>query len=127
MIQLQSLNGKTAGRQTVVRRFPVRIGRTSSCDVVIEEPGVWENHGTIEARGTEFVFTAQTPALASVNGEAVGERVLRSGDVLELGSAQLRFGLSPTRPRGMRVREALTWGGLILLCVIEAGLLYLLS
>ena len=40
MIQLNVLSGKTAGSQTVARRFPFRIGRAAQNDLLLDDDGV---------------------------------------------------------------------------------------
>ena len=127
MIQLQTLNGKTAGRQWVARRFPVQIGRGRTCDVSLDEPGVWDRHAEINETGNSFVVRVHSPALATLNGESLNEQPLRNGDILEMGGVQLRFSLSPTRGRNMVLREAMTWIALALLCVVQAAVVYYLS
>ena len=127
MIQLQSLNGKTAGHQWVSRRFPVQIGRARSSDISLDEPGVWDRHAEITEADKTFSVRVHSPALATINGEPLIERPLRNGDVLELGGVQLRFSLSPTRHRRMALREALTWIGLLLLCAGQAALVFFLT
>ena len=127
MIQLQALNGKTAGHQWVARRFPVQIGRSRNSDVPLDEPGVWDRHAEITEADKSFSIRVHAPALATINGEPLTERTLRNGDVLELGGVQLRFSLSPTRHRRMALREALTWIGLLLLCAGQAALVFFLT
>jgi len=127
VIQLHALNGKMAGKQWVVRHFPVHLGRDRTCDVSLDEPGVWDKHAQIARDDSAFLFRVHSPALATVNAEPVSERPLRNGDIIELGGAQLRFSLSPTRPRSVWFRETLTWLGLAALCVLQAWLIYLLT
>jgi predicted component of type VI protein secretion system len=128
MVQLQALNGKMAGQQWVARHFPVQLGRARTCDVALDEPGVWDKHAEITRTDETFAFSVHPPALATINRETVQpQRSLRNGDVIELGSARLRFSLSPTRHRNMLVREILTWVGLAVLCVLQAALMYSLT
>lgn len=125
MIQLTVLNGKQAGSQWVARRFPVRLGRAPACEVCLEGDGVWDQHAQIILRRREgFILTVQEEAIAAVNGHPVRETLLRNGDEFDLGSAKLRFALSPTRQRGLRWRESLTWLALAALCVGQGALIY---
>ena len=125
MIQLTVLNGKQAGSQWVARRFPVRLGRATTCDVCLEGDGVWDRHAEITLRRPDgFMMTVQEEAIAMVNGQAVRETILRNGDQIDLGSARLRFALSPTRQRGLRWRETMTWLALAALCVGQGALIY---
>ena len=125
MIQLQILSGKHAGSDVVVRRFPFVIGRAANTNLPLDEPGVWDRHFQIRfERKTGFAFDAQTDALVLVNGEPAGEGILHNGDIIELGSARLRFWLARGRQKAMRFREGATWAALILLFAAQAGLIY---
>jgi predicted component of type VI protein secretion system len=134
VIQLQSLSGRTAGQQYLARRFPVQIGRASDCHVQVEEAGVWDRHAAIvlQPDGT-FVLRVNSPALASINSEPIqGESgsapgILHNGDVIELGSAKIRFSLSPTRHRDFRLRELLAWLAFAALCLGQVAFIYLLE
>ena len=125
MIQLRILSGKQAGNEIVVRRFPFRIGRAANSNLPIDDAGVWDQHLRIEfRRGDGFVYAAQPEALTVINGEKVQNGVLRNGDLVELGSAQLRFWLAGTQQKTLRVREVLTWTALIALFVGQVALIY---
>ena len=114
-----------AGVEWVARRFPFRVGRSASADLRIEEGGVWDDHLTFSLGDDQVVeLTVQPGALASVNGESVSSTPLRNGDVIAVGAVNLRFALSPTRQKGLRVRESLVWICLALLALAEIGLIY---
>jgi hypothetical protein len=67
-------------------------------------------------------------AFVAVNGQRLEQPlVLRNGDVIELGAVKLRFGLSPTRQRSLRFREAVTWIALAALCLGQVALIYWLA
>ena len=125
MIQLKILSGNTAGAELVARRFPVRVGRSPQADLRLEEAGVWDSHLLISMDPADgFVLTVQPGALAFINTQPVERAILRNGDLIEVGAAKMQFGLSPTRPRGLRFRESLTWIALALLCLGQVALLY---
>lgn len=107
--QFQVLTGNAAGGLWLARRFPLRLGRGAGCDLRIEEPGVYEEHATLTLEDRRLWLRVRPPALAEVNGEPAAEAALRAGDVLTLGSAQLRVWLAPTRQRGLRLGEGLLW------------------
>ena len=126
MVQLDILNGKTAGTKAVARRFPFRIGRASDSDLRLDDGAVWERHAEInidpEQGGT---LSPLSGAFTSVNGFPIQQPVLlRNGDELLVGSILLRFGLTPTRQRSLRFREALTWIALGALCLSQIALIY---
>ena len=125
MIQLQILSGKLAGHDVVVRQFPFRVGRGAEAQLRIEEAGVWENHLAIDFQAGEgFAFIAQDSALTRLNGAKVESGILRNGDLIELGSVQLRFWLARSEQKSLRLREALTWSSLVILFVGQVTLIY---
>ena len=120
MIQFRLLSGKRAGEAAVAREFPWTIGRESEASWRLDEPGVWEHHAVLSLQMPEgILLTARADATALVNGKRVQTAVLRGGDVIELGSAKLLFGLSDAAQKGLRVREAMPWLGLAALVISE--------
>src|SRR5437773_9698275 len=125
MLQLSILSGKTAGTAWVARRFPVRIGRSPSADLRLEEIGVWEEHLQLQFAPAEgFVLETAPNALATVNGQPLQRSVLRNGDLIEIGSVKMQFGLSETRQTGLRLREALTWAAIAGISLGQIALIY---
>jgi len=108
VVQLVFLSGKLAGTSWVARRFPVRIGRAASSDLRIEDPGVWNEHLTLELTPAKtFSLTVQPEAITSVNGKPTAQTVLRNGDTIELGDVKLLFWLKQAHQKGLRVGEGL--------------------
>ena len=125
MIQLHILSGQQAGRDIVVRRFPFVIGRGTDAGLPMDDPGVWDRHLQIEfQRADGFTFTVQPNARALINGDTVQGGTLRNGDLIELGSARLRFWLARSTQKTLRVREALTWFALFALFAAQIALIY---
>ena len=125
MIQLHILSGERSGNDIVVRNFPFTIGRSANDDLPLSDAGVWDRHLQIEfQRDVGFAFTAQPNTLAHINGEGMATGLLRNGDLIELGSAQLRFWLARSAQKTLRVREVLTWAALFALFVAQFGLIY---
>ena len=125
MLELKILSGKKAGTQWVARRFPVRIGRSSTADLQLEENGVWDQHLQLDFCPAEgFVLSAQLNALATVNGHPVQRTILRSGDAIEIGSLKMQFWLGEARQRGLRLREWLTWAAIAAIALGQIGLIY---
>jgi len=128
VVQLDILTGKKAGTQWVARRFPSCIGRAAGSALVLEEAGVWDHHADLALKNGEGVLLrAAKDASVLVNSHPVQEVLLRSGDLIEAGSVKMRFALSPTRQRGLRLREALTWLALTALCLGQVALIYWLT
>ncbi|HUP87769.1 MAG TPA: FHA domain-containing protein [Longimicrobiales bacterium] len=127
MIQLQVISGKQAGSEIAPRRFPFVIGRAAEAQLKLHDPGVWDHHVEITYERREgFSFNTQPSATLLVNGERVESGKLRNGDLLQLGSVQVRFWLAPSKQKTMRVREALTWTALIALFGAQIWLIYAL-
>lgn len=128
MVQLQILSGARAGTRWIASRLPFFVGRSASDDLRLEDAGVWERHCRVELREDHRAALVAAPdALTAVNGQPARETVLRNGDIIELGSLRLQFGLSPTTPRSLRLREATTWIALALLSLAQVALIYVLS
>ena len=128
MVQLHILNGAKAGVRWVAGRLPFSVGRSSEDHLRLEAAGVWERHCRIELREDHRAALVAVPeALTTLNGQPARDTVLRNGDVIELGSLRLQFGLSPTTHRSLRLREAATWIGIALLSLAQVALIYALS
>ena len=128
MVQLGILTGKQLGNQTIVRRFPFDVGRSPDNHLQLDEAGVWEKHLVMDwVNAVELVVRAGPGALLAVNQQPVVEAVLRNGDVLSLGSVKLQFWLSPTRQRGLKLREAMVWGLLMVVTLGQLALIYWLG
>ena len=125
MIQLQVLSGKQAGASIQVCDFPFTIGRAADANARFSDAGVWDRHCEIHfRRGEGFAFKAQPDTTLLVNGEKRESGVLRNGDLLELGSVQLRFWLTRSEQKGLRSRERLTWAAFGLLFVAQAAIIW---
>ena len=124
MIQLKILSGKMAGTEVVARRFPFRIGRSAATDLHIEDTGIWDEHLIFSLSDGRIEASVQPGALATLNGENLTQTPLRNGDIIQIGATQMALGLTPTRQRSFRGREALVWIGLALLCLAQVGLIY---
>jgi len=125
MVLLQVLSGKKAGAAWVARRFPVRIGRSAAADLQLEEGGVWDQHLQLDLNPAEgVILSAQSNALAAVNGQAVDRTVLRNGDAIDIGSVRLQFWLTETRQTGLAFREGLTWAAIAAISIGQVGLIY---
>ncbi|HVM61783.1 MAG TPA: FHA domain-containing protein [Verrucomicrobiae bacterium] len=92
MYRLLFQNGGVPRAPIETDRSPVVIGRQSDCHVCLPEPGVRDRHAAIERRLDGYYLRALAGANGvSVNGQAVMEQRLSSGDELEIGSVRLRF------------------------------------
>ncbi len=125
MVQLEILSGKSAGTKWSARRFPVQVGRSSKCNLQIEESGVWDHHFQISLGSAEgFIIETQPNALVMVNGQTVQHAALRNGDSIEIGAAKLRFWIAEARQRGLKIRETLVWTILLAVSLGQIALIY---
>ncbi len=125
MVQLEVLNGNTAGGQWSTRRFPFSVGRGTHADFRIEQAGVWDRHfQVVLERGEGFILQPDANALVSVNAQPVTRAVLRNGDQIEFGAVKLRFWISDAPQRSLRLREALFWAILAGVSLGQIGLIY---
>jgi hypothetical protein len=126
MIQLNVLSGKKAGSQTVVRRFPFRIGRTAQNDLSLDDDGIWDSHLSLELQrdNQRFILAVAPNALVSVNNHPVENAPLRNGDIIGLGSVKLQFWLAAVQQRGLRLRELFVWGLIVLVTLAQFALIY---
>jgi hypothetical protein len=114
-----------AGASYVARRFPVRIGRSLKSELRLEEEGVWDQHLTLELRGTEGCSLKTQPnALARVNGQPFAETWLRNGDTIEIGAVRIQFWFTQVRQRSLYLREALSWSAIGAVFLGQLALLY---
>ena len=125
MIQLNILSGKKAGTQPVVRRFPFRIGRAEGNELQLEDDGVWDRHLTLEFQPQSgFNLTTARNALATVNGEAVQNKILRNGDTITVGSVKIQFWLAAAKQSSLLARESFVWALLLFVTLGQFVLLY---
>jgi CDP-diglyceride synthetase len=76
--------GPLAGKQFILYKPQTRIGRDQSNDIYLfKDAAVQPQHAVIELRGGRAVLTATAPTF--VAGQAVSQRTLRSGDVIQIG------------------------------------------
>ncbi|MEO6182630.1 MAG: FHA domain-containing protein [Verrucomicrobiota bacterium] len=125
MIQLKVLSGSTAGTEVVARRFPFSVGRNSSCDLQITDPGVWDEHFQIDLTLPEgFHLAAKANTVVVIDGKPIQKVILRNGEIIEIGTTKILFGFSATKQKGLAVREWLTWTALAALCLGQIALIY---
>lgn len=81
-------------------RTLLRIGRETDNDICLQDITVHRYHAAIHrTEDAEFVITDLSSADGNgvvVNGRAVAEARLASGDLIELGNARLKFSASPS-------------------------------
>jgi pSer/pThr/pTyr-binding forkhead associated (FHA) protein len=125
VVQLKILSGKMAGREQVARHFPFQVGRASGAGLRLEDSGVWDQHLAIDlGSDAQFELQTQPGAATYLNGIPIEKSALRNGDVIQIGTAELLFGLSPTRQRSFLGRELFVWFGLAAISLGQIALIY---
>ena len=125
MVQLKILSGKMAGSSWDARRFPVRVGRSATCDLHLEEQGVWDDHFRILFQpASGFVLEAHSDALVTANGQPVQRTVLRNGDTIEIGAVKLQFWLGEVPRRSLQISEWFIWAIIVAVSLGQVALVY---
>jgi predicted component of type VI protein secretion system len=92
MYRLLFLNGVVPKEPVVVDLPSLVIGRRAECHVQLAEPGVSDRHAAIERRvDGYYIRELDGSGRIRVNGVAMAQHRLASGDDLEIGPVHLRF------------------------------------
>jgi hypothetical protein len=80
------------GRDMTLDQGVTVIGRSSGCDIVVDDPNVSRRHAEIRrlGEGYSLVDLGSTNG-TEVNGQRVGETSLMNGDVIGVGTTRLTF------------------------------------
>ncbi|HEY7313125.1 MAG TPA: FHA domain-containing protein [Gemmataceae bacterium] len=87
--------GFRKGRQVILSKQEVTLGRAESCDIgLFGDPRIAKVHARIRVQGNRHVLIDEGSEDGTyVNDEPIhGSQVLRSGDSIRLGNCVLRFG-----------------------------------
>jgi len=87
--------GPRAGRELILTKPVVTVGRSQGCDVgLVGDGNVERVHARLTRQGDQYVVSDAGSASGTyVNGERVGgPRPLRGGDAITVGDCVLRFG-----------------------------------
>jgi FHA domain-containing protein len=89
---LKILEGPDSGKVYSFDRVEITIGRTMDNDVVINDPGISRQHMSIRDKGGAYILKDLGSSNGTkLNGKKIGEEVLRPGDVIMMGTVQVRF------------------------------------
>jgi hypothetical protein len=106
---------------------PVTIGRAADCQLQLAAAGIHDRHATLERRPTGYYLRDLTGQRAvRVNGQAIGDQRLGSGDEVELGSVRCRFEVRhdpPPRRWALDVWQLAAGAAVLLLLAGQLGLL----
>jgi predicted CXXCH cytochrome family protein len=84
-------SGAKAVREETLDVGRLRIGRATGCDVPLSGLTVALEHAVVEQRGDRTWIQAASTAEIRVNGHTTSGRVLDTGDVVRIGSHELRI------------------------------------
>jgi FHA domain/von Willebrand factor type A domain len=86
------LNGPRAGQAVSLRSPSIRIGRSSTNQVQLPDPGVSRSHVTLrQSEGNWFLQDLNSKAGTFVNGQRISKKQLSHGDRLLVGSTEMIF------------------------------------
>lgn len=75
-----------------VTRRVVLIGRSRQCDLVLADTNVSRRHAELRQRGNDYLIVdLDSTNGVEVNGQKVKTKVLRNGDLINLGTLRVRF------------------------------------
>lgn len=87
------MSGERQGRIVALPNKPMTLGRSASCDLVLEDPRVSSSHAEISPRDPEYVIKDLDSRNGTyINNQRVGEAILHENDVIRIGTFYLKFG-----------------------------------
>ena len=109
MPSLTIVTGENAGKQFVLAKRPLSIGRDPARDIQVIDPKVSRKHAIVRPEGDGHAL-ASAKALNGViiNGNEIdAERVLADGDRIQLGDTELVYASSdePDRTNALHQRK----------------------
>ena len=122
MIQLHVLSGASAGQRHELKKFPISVGRSPGCSLVLADPGVFDKHFEIQFSPEGYTLQASPHAVVTINDARSENALLRNGDIISAGYPRLQFWLGAMTQRGLRVRETFSW---LLVVAVTVAQLYL--
>ena len=80
------------GRDVTLGQGVTVIGRSSGCDIVLDDPNVSRRHAEVRRLGEGYsLIDLGSTNGTEVNGQRVGETSLMNGDVIGVGTTRLTF------------------------------------
>jgi pSer/pThr/pTyr-binding forkhead associated (FHA) protein len=84
------------GRNKLVDKQRLVLGRSRDCDVTVQDPNVSRRHAELRQEGaTYWIVDLDSTNGTEVNGRRVQRAKLADGDVLTIGSTEVRFERRP--------------------------------
>lgn len=120
--ELTVVSGQKSGTLVRISRFPFTVGR-SDADFCLADPGVWDTHFRIDlSPGHRFFLRAEEGRIVTIDGTDALANNIPDGATIGCGAAYLRFQLSPTAPRDLRIQGFAVWAVLGLVVLLELGI-----
>lgn len=89
-LEIRNKQGKRVGTKVLSRDKPLSIGRHQGNDIMINDASIAALHCRIAWKENGFEVVAATASGVELNGQLVQRRVLQHGDVLRIGSYDLK-------------------------------------
>lgn len=90
--RLVGVAGSWRGKELLLDRSPIRLGRSGENDVEIDHPSISRKHCRLHLEGESWkVMDAESRNGVRVNDEPYASIALRNGDVLEIGHLKFMF------------------------------------
>jgi len=82
-------------KQEILFQEAIKIGRTPGCHLLIDDEDISGTHAVIEVAGVGQIFINDLGSMngTKVNGQPVGRASLNNGDVITLGSVDIRMSI----------------------------------
>ncbi len=120
---------RTAGREPVtvpVGSYPFVIGRAAESSLVLDGPGIWPRHLSLDLAPDEgLVVSVEKGAIATLEDRPVERHRLRHGEEMRIGAFRIQFLVSPPARRSLVAWEVALW--LVLAGVVLAQFAALLA
>ena len=127
MIQLTPADATLADTEQVIRRFPFGIGRSAENECRIERAGVWDEHAVVELDLGRPTLIACGSGKLLVNGEAVTRHILKSGDLVVVGSVRWLVSLTPAKQKKAAFPQTAFWLAFAALFAAQVFAIYRLT
>ncbi len=106
MAQLTVITGNLEGQSFQLKEGQTTIGRKPDCDVHLDDPSVSGHHCTINVEnGIYTVKDSGSTNGTRINQEEVQERSVQFGDILNVGSVNLKLESGDMQPGSLQPPE----------------------
>lgn len=104
---------------------PFVIGRASDASLVLDEPGIWPRHLSLDLAPGEGLVVSVEKVIATLEDRPVERHRLRHGEEMRIGAFRIQFLVSPPARRSLVAWEVALW--LVLAGVVLAQFAALLA